>query len=110
MGQKQSSYSSIQDRLCYCPICMEDAIDFERFKVIGCGHCFCIPCLESWSKQNLVNCPSCRYEEMRRVSELNDVCSHEGNIFIEKSPDIKNPIQIQDLLHLQMVRRARTIW
>jgi len=107
MGPQQSRYRPIENKF-YCPICM-DTLSAEKFKVLVCGHPYCIQCIESWFSQNLQYCPSCRTEERRRPQELSDVYSYEGTLYAEQSPDAEDQNEIQDLLHLQMVRRARTI-
>lgn len=95
--------------MAYCSIDLE-MLPIDDFKVLGCGHCFCKACLLEWSDQRLLNCPKCRVEEHRKVDELNSMHSHSGPLFVDEPPaDEVNKLEVNFLVHKQLVRRTKTI-
>ena len=110
MGQDQSKNQTevfSMDKL-YCPIDME-VQTIDRFKTLGCGHCFCIGCLESWKKQNLIQCPTCRYEERNHLRDLPQPNEFKGKVFVEQASEAGHLQEMKTLLHAQMIRRVKTI-
>jgi len=44
-----------------CSICLESYNENEKCpRVLACGHTFCSACLANWTKDNEVECPTCR--------------------------------------------------
>lgn len=110
MGQDQSKNETevfFKDKL-YCPICME-VQTIDMFKTLGCGHVFCDGCLDSWKKQNLINCPTCRYEERNLLCDLLQPNEFKGKIFVEQPSEDCHLKEMKTLLHAQMIRRVKTI-
>jgi SNF2 family DNA or RNA helicase len=56
-----------------CPICSEPLKD-GVYDVLECRHIYCVPCLESWSK-NHNKCPMCRLDIVKsyRISNTNEI-------------------------------------
>ena len=92
----------------YCSIDME-VLSIEEFRVLGCGHYFCEQCLEVWSVQNLMVCPKCRVREERHVRDLVKPYQFQEKLFFEDPPGGEEKLEIEAMLYLQMIRRARTI-
>jgi len=110
MGSNQSTarpIGSLPERL-YCSIDLE-MLPIHQFKVLNCGHYFCAECLDSWAEQGMLNCPKCRQEEIRSVGNLSGIAAHTGPLFLEEPPDHEDKIEINTMLHAQMVRRSKTI-
>lgn len=107
MGQKISRQETEQLTF-YCVLHM-DTLPVDQAKVLLCGHCFCQDCLNAWEKQCLVACPNCRCEDKRNVSDLPGIFDFEGKLFLDVEPEIEECKDIQDMIHAQIVRRAKTI-
>ena len=110
MGENQSKEGAdhVNREKLYCSIDLE-MLSIEEFRVLGCGHYFCEKCLEAWSAQELINCPKCRVEEHRDVQNLDKPYEFKGKLFFEDPPDGEEKLEIEAMLHSQMIRRARTI-
>ncbi|KAJ8655047.1 hypothetical protein O0I10_009254 [Lichtheimia ornata] len=56
-----------------CAICLEDYQEGEtEVRILGCGHGFCVLCIDPWLTQKSTLCPICKWdclpEEMRKSS------------------------------------------
>lgn len=51
-----------------CPICLVDYEDGDELRVLPCGHCLHISCLDAWLTRN-PSCPSCRYSLRELVDD-----------------------------------------
>mmetsp|Transcript_2271 Transcript_2271/g.6788 ORF Transcript_2271/g.6788 Transcript_2271/m.6788 type:complete len:142 (-) Transcript_2271:169-594(-) len=51
-----------------CPICMEELESGTTVSKLGCGHEFCSPCVQVWSKR-AGTCPVCRVDMYSHASQ-----------------------------------------
>ena len=92
----------------YCALCLEDLL-CEHFRVLPCGHYFCIPCLTQWAEQVEDGAFSCPVDRTpATMSQCSPVAKFEGQLFSSQNPD-ENDLSISALLHSQMVLRSKTI-
>lgn len=70
---------SVQEMMAHskCPICMEY---YNYPATIGCGHTFCMECINQWKEVNCTNedskliCPVCRYLNSNFIFKNPMVC------------------------------------
>ena len=84
-------------------------LSIEEFRVLSCGHYFCVECLEAWYAENIVHCQKCREEEVQQLHQLVTPNEFERTLFFEDPPDGEEKQELEVMLHSQMIRRARAI-
>ena len=109
MGQKQSVHQDQE-----LPKSLWCSIDYEwspvsKFRVLACGHYYCVDCLQEWARQEMISCPDCRQEDDRQVLDLDNLDSFKGKIYFKDPPESYEVLKINNMLHHQMMRRAKTI-
>jgi hypothetical protein len=81
-----------------CPICTENWSQYKIPKVLSCGHCFCLDCLEKINlpEPGKITCPLCRTEEDLPVTCLPTAeykcstsdCPNVAVVFCEECDDL----------------------
>lgn len=59
MFPKIKSRTRIKKSSVTCCICLQDIIDNENIRVLGCFHIFHAQCIDTWTKDH-INCPMCK--------------------------------------------------
>ena len=111
MGENQSKESDqvIRDlEKLYCSIGLEK-LPRKDFQVLKCGHYFCKECLEAWCDQKIMQCPVCRLGEERGLCYLDNPDNFKGKLLFQNPPEQEEAIDIEKMIHKQMIRRANTV-
>lgn len=100
----QESFKNLE-----CSICTTEPINLQSIIFIGCGHCFCGPCLEEFmdfqrQKKLELKCPNCRKEfDPQRLLTL-DLADETEPLLVPYNQNSK-PAKIQSLVkHLRQLQ------
>ena len=109
MGQNNSRPQDEPHKFFWCAIDL-DMNPIQECKVLTCGHCFCESCLSMWQDGGTITCPTCRTEDQRSVANLPGFFECKGPIFLNMEPNSPQAnVDIQDMMHKLIVKRAQTV-
>ncbi|KAI8143772.1 hypothetical protein BJV82DRAFT_514237 [Fennellomyces sp. T-0311] len=58
-----SKYTAETVKNTNCAICLEDYVeDTNEVRILGCGHGFCVLCIDPWLTQKSTMCPICKWD------------------------------------------------